>query len=63
MRWEFNASEWINFYNLYFKQQKSEEEIAKEMGLLEEEVNVMAARVVRGLRYPGRNKPLYKYMK
>ena len=63
MRWDFNALEWINFYNLYFKQQKSEEEIAKEMGLLEEEVNVMAARSLRGLRTPSRCKPLKKYMK
>ena len=60
MRWDFNALEWITFYKLYFKQQKSEEEIAKEMGLLEEEVHIMAARVLRGLRHPSRCKPLHK---
>ena len=63
MRWDFNALEWINFYNLYFKQQKSIEEIAKEMGLLEEEVHTMAARSLRALRYPSGSKPLYKYIK
>ena len=62
MRWDFNALEWINFYNLYFKQQKSIEEIAKEMGLLEEEVHTMAARSLRALRYPSRSKQLRKYI-
>ena len=63
MRWDFNALEWINFYKLYFKKQKSIEEIAKEMGLLEEEVHTMAARSLRKLRHPIRSKPLYKYIK
>ena len=63
MRWDFNALEWINFYNLYFKQQKSIEEIAKEMGLLEEEVHTMAARSLRALRTPSRTRFLKKYIK
>ena len=63
MRLDYNALEWITFYKLYFKEQKSIEEIAKEMGLLEEEVHTMAARSLRALRYPSRSKPLYKYVK
>ena len=62
MRWDFNALEWITFYKLYFKEQKSIEEIAKEMGLLEEEVHTMVARSLRGLRTPSRCKPLKKYV-
>ena len=63
MRWDFNALEWITFYKLYFKEQKSIEEIAREMGLLEEEVHTMAARSLRALRYPGRCRSLHKYIK
>ena len=63
MRWDFNALEWITFYKLYFKEQKSIEEIAKEMGILEEEVHTMAARSLRALRYPGRSCSLHKYIK
>lgn len=63
MRWDFNALEWITFYKLYFKEQKSIEEIAREMGLLEEEVHTMAARSLRALRYPSRSRSLHKYIK
>ena len=63
MRWDFNALEWITFYKLYFKEQKSEEDVAQEMGLLQEEVHTMAARSLRGLRYPGRCRSLHKYIK
>jgi hypothetical protein len=63
MRWDFNALEWITFYKLYFKEQKSIEEIAREMGLLEEEVHTMVARSLRALRYPSRSRSLHKYIK
>ena len=63
MRWDFNALEWITFYKLYFQEQKSIEEIAKEMNLLEEEVHTMVARALRALRYPSRTRSLKKYVK
>ena len=63
MRWDFNALEWITFYKLYFKEQKSIEDVAQEMGLLEEEVHTMVARSLRALRYPGRCRSLHKYIK
>ena len=63
MRWDFNALEWITFYKLYFKEQKSEEDVAQEMGLLQEEVHTMVARSLRALRYPGRCRSLHKYVK
>ena len=63
MRLDFNALEWITFYNFFFKEQKSEEDVAQEMGLLEEEVHTMVARSLRALRYPGRCRSLHKYIK
>ena len=63
MRLDFNALEWITLYKLFFKEQKSEEDIAQEMGLLQEEVHMMVARSLRALRYPGRCRSLHKYIK
>ena len=63
MRLDFNALEWITLYKLFFKEQKSEEDIAQEMGLLQEEVHTMVARSLRGLRYPSRCRSLHKYIK
>lgn len=62
MRFDFTALEWITLYKLYFKQQKSMEEVAKEMGLLKEEVRSMVGRTLRKLRHPSISKQLKKYI-
>ena len=50
------------FYDLFFKEFKTVEEIANEMGMPYEETHRMYAFMLRKLRYPSRSKQLRKYI-
>lgn len=50
------------FYDLYFKEQKSEEEIAKELNKTQEETHRIVAFVLRKMRSPSRSRALKKFL-
>lgn len=50
------------FYDLFFKEFKTVEEVANEMGMPCEETHRMYAFMLRKLRYPSRSRQLKKYI-
>ena len=50
MRWDFNALEWITFYKLYFKEQKSIEEIASDLNMQPAAVRMQLSRARNKIR-------------